>query len=387
MTLRLRSNHCLNLAFKAIAPASIKFEEHTDVVEPSLEGVQATPVRGVDAICKALLPLPKGAQETLSLEWTYFALHASEASAVPVESLRVVSGQLLRKTFLVDTLQPSHSDFLTYAAIRQAIQAHHSTISKDTSFYPLFRWTATIEDVPSVAALIPTKTTLPTPAPPQSSTAKGPKENAENKGDKPSAEEIAARKAAKEKAKDEKPKTDKPAAAAPPPATPAGPVNPAAVLDIRVGSIIAAKLHPDADGLYVETIDLGEAAPRQIVSGLVKWKITVEDLVGSQVLVVCNLKPSKLRGVESQRMVLCASTETTLEIARPPAGSQPGDKMTFPGFTSTTPPGLFDLKKNPEYLSGLKTDAKGVPVWEVESSPLTLPKGTMTTKIPNGVVR
>lgn len=41
-------------------------------------------------------------------------------------------------------------------------------------------------------------------------------------------------------------------------------------LDLRVGCIISAKKHPDADSLYVEEVDVGEAAPRTVVSGLVK---------------------------------------------------------------------------------------------------------------------
>lgn len=42
-------------------------------------------------------------------------------------------------------------------------------------------------------------------------------------------------------------------------------------LDLRVGRIIEAKKHPDADALYVEIIDLGEEKPRTVVSGLVKF--------------------------------------------------------------------------------------------------------------------
>ena len=41
-------------------------------------------------------------------------------------------------------------------------------------------------------------------------------------------------------------------------------------LDLRVGRIVTAEKHPDADSLYVEQVDVGEAAPRTVVSGLVK---------------------------------------------------------------------------------------------------------------------
>lgn len=78
-------------------------------------------------------------------------------------------------------------------------------------------------------------------------------------------------------------------------------------LDIRVGKIVEVSKHPDADTLYVEKIDLGEATPRTIVSGLAKY-VPLEEMQNRSVAVLCNLKPAKMRGVESQGMVLCAST-------------------------------------------------------------------------------
>lgn len=77
-------------------------------------------------------------------------------------------------------------------------------------------------------------------------------------------------------------------------------------LDIRVGKIVEVSKHPDADSLYVEKIDLGEAVPRTIVSGLAKY-VPIEQMENRFVAVLCNLKPAKMRGVESQGMVLCAS--------------------------------------------------------------------------------
>lgn len=78
-------------------------------------------------------------------------------------------------------------------------------------------------------------------------------------------------------------------------------------LDIRVGRIVDVSKHPDADTLYVERIDLGEEAPRTIVSGLAKF-VPIEEMQGRFVAVLCNLKPAKMRGVESQGMVLCTSS-------------------------------------------------------------------------------
>lgn len=78
-------------------------------------------------------------------------------------------------------------------------------------------------------------------------------------------------------------------------------------LDIRVGRIVEVSRHPDADSLYVEKIDLGEENPRTVVSGLVKF-VPIEQMKDRLVVVLCNLKPAKMRGVESAGMVLCAST-------------------------------------------------------------------------------
>lgn len=77
-------------------------------------------------------------------------------------------------------------------------------------------------------------------------------------------------------------------------------------LDIRIGKIVEVSKHPDADALYVEKIDLGEAAPRTVVSGLVNF-VPIEEMQNRMVVVLCNLKPAKMRGNESQGMVLCAS--------------------------------------------------------------------------------
>lgn len=64
--------------------------------------------------------------------------------------------------------------------------------------------------------------------------------------------------------------------------------------------------HPDADSLYLEKIDVGEPEPRTVVSGLVAY-VSQEELQDRMVLLLCNLKPQKMRGVESQAMLLCAS--------------------------------------------------------------------------------
>lgn len=83
-------------------------------------------------------------------------------------------------------------------------------------------------------------------------------------------------------------------------------------VELKIGTIISAEKHPKADRLLVEQIDLGEET-RQIVSGIAA-SFSPEDVVGKKVIVVTNLKPVKLRGVESQGMILCASNADDLDI-------------------------------------------------------------------------
>lgn len=83
-------------------------------------------------------------------------------------------------------------------------------------------------------------------------------------------------------------------------------------IQLKVGTVIAAEKHPKADRLLVEKVDLGNEV-RQIVSGIAS-NFTPEQLVGRKVVVVSNLKPVKLRGVESQGMILCATNEEDLDI-------------------------------------------------------------------------
>ncbi|SBV95093.1 Methionine--tRNA ligase [uncultured delta proteobacterium] len=84
-------------------------------------------------------------------------------------------------------------------------------------------------------------------------------------------------------------------------------------LDIRVGTVVAAEQHPNADKLLRLEIDLGEEKPRQIVSGIAAH-YDPKALVGAQVTVVANLAPRKLRGLESQGMILTADTGSGLEL-------------------------------------------------------------------------
>jgi methionyl-tRNA synthetase len=79
-----------------------------------------------------------------------------------------------------------------------------------------------------------------------------------------------------------------------------------AKVDLRVGQVLSAERIPKADKLLLMKIDIGEEQPRQILAGIAQY-YEPEKLVGRKVVIVANLKPRKLRGLESQGMVVAAS--------------------------------------------------------------------------------
>ncbi|HEV2668317.1 MAG TPA: methionine--tRNA ligase subunit beta, partial [Blastocatellia bacterium] len=79
-----------------------------------------------------------------------------------------------------------------------------------------------------------------------------------------------------------------------------------AKVELRVGQILTAERIPKAEKLLRFTIDLGEAEPRQILAGIAQY-YEPEKLVGRKVIVVANLAPRKMRGLESQGMILAAA--------------------------------------------------------------------------------
>lgn len=83
------------------------------------------------------------------------------------------------------------------------------------------------------------------------------------------------------------------------------PVDPATKLEFRVAQIAAVENHPDADGLYVLTVDAGGGETRTVCAGL-KASYKPEELQDRRVVLFANLKPAKLRGVESRGMLLAA---------------------------------------------------------------------------------
>ncbi|KAK3280241.1 hypothetical protein CYMTET_11912 [Cymbomonas tetramitiformis] len=123
-------------------------------------------------------------------------------------------------------------------------------------------------------------------------------------------------------------------------------------LDLRVGKITKVWRHPNAESLYCEEIDIGEAKPRTVVSGLVKH-IPEAEMMGRRVVVVANMKPSAMRGEISQAMVLCANNPdgTKVETVTPPDGVPEGEKISFEGYTGEPDEVLNPKKKVFEAVS------------------------------------
>ena len=100
-----------------------------------------------------------------------------------------------------------------------------------------------------------------------------------------------------------------------------------AKVDLRVGTVLEATPHPEADRLLVLKIDAGEDSPRQVVAGIAEF-FSPEELVGRQVVVVFNLKPRKLRGMVSQGMVLAVKKEGGLALLGPSSEVANGGKVS-----------------------------------------------------------
>ncbi len=98
--------------------------------------------------------------------------------------------------------------------------------------------------------------------------------------------------------------------------------------DIRVGTVTACVKVPKADKLLQFTLDDGTDKPRTIVSGIAQHYPEPEKLVGRQVLFIANLPVRKLRGIESQGMILSAvNADGSLILAAPSAFVNPGAQV------------------------------------------------------------
>ena len=152
----------------------------------------------------------------------------------------------------------------------------------------------------------------------------------------------------------------------PVPAPKVAPLSPS-LIDLRIGHILRAVNHPNADSLYVSTIDCGDApgsentsvdeatgkTVRTVCSGL-NGLVPLEEMQGRKVVVVCNLKPVTMRGIKSAAMVLAASPRVPeggdshagpVELVTPPADATPGERVFFEGWNDGEPEKVLNPKK------------------------------------------
>ena len=96
-------------------------------------------------------------------------------------------------------------------------------------------------------------------------------------------------------------------------------------LDLKIARIKEAKEHPNADKLLVLDLEVGDEQ-RQVVAGIKNF-YRPEDLVDKKVVVITNLEPATIRGVESQGMVLVAKDEEILALLSPDKDIKTGSKV------------------------------------------------------------
>ncbi|KAN0069407.1 hypothetical protein V8E54_012422 [Elaphomyces granulatus] len=195
---------------------------------------------------------------------------------------------------------------------------------------------------------------------PEKAKGKGRAREAPESADPPAPAESNKEKREKKEKKEKREKQPKPG---PPPATAPSP----SLIDLRIGHILRAINHPNADSLYVSTIDCGDApgtentsqdettgrTVRTVCSGL-NGLVPLEEMQGRKIVAVCNLKPVTMRGIKSAAMVLAASPRVAegedshagpVELVSPPPTAEAGERVFFEGWSEGEPEKVLNPKK------------------------------------------
>jgi methionyl-tRNA synthetase len=99
-------------------------------------------------------------------------------------------------------------------------------------------------------------------------------------------------------------------------------------LELRVGEVLAIERVPETDRLLRLIVNLGDAEPRQIISGIAEYFPEPETLVGTRCIFVANLEPRVIKGLESQGMILAATGEDgTFSLIVPHSDIPPGVRL------------------------------------------------------------
>ena len=97
-------------------------------------------------------------------------------------------------------------------------------------------------------------------------------------------------------------------------------------VDLKIGKVLEVTDHPNADKLYVLKVDIGQDQIRQLVAGI-KGYYQPQDLAGKSVVVLTNLEPKVVRGVESQGMLLAAQSQDKVVYLTPEKEMPPGSTI------------------------------------------------------------
>jgi methionyl-tRNA synthetase len=153
---------------------------------------------------------------------------------------------------------------------------------------------------------------------------------------------------------------------------------PSSPLDIRCAVVRQAVPHPNADKLYVLTLDVGSAGPRTVVAG-VRPFYRPEELEGRRVALLANLEPRTIRKMTSQGMVLAADSGDRAVLLTPPDATAPGTALA--GTRPDAPSIRYeDFERSPMVVGRVVSDPIGGKV-EVDVGGQTV---TMVGSLPAG---
>lgn len=163
-------------------------------------------------------------------------------------------------------------------------------------------------------------------------------------------------------------------------------------VDLRVGKIVEIEKHPNADRLYIEKVDFGEAELRTVVSGLVEH-VPIDDLRDRLCMFICNLKPASICKVQSTAMLLVAKNETQgLEPLIIPSGARPGDRICITGVEPHPDAAIKPVKEPQmsvwdEVKRDLTVDSQGIAKYKDQILQVVcLSEPIHSVKISNGLI-
>merc|ERR1719428_1591451 len=162
-------------------------------------------------------------------------------------------------------------------------------------------------------------------------------------------------------------------------------------LDLRCGKILSIEAAPGSDKLYLLKVDIGDAEPRQVLTGLQKH-YKADQLKDRSVVVYCNIKPGKMMGLESQAMVLAATKDKGADneickVLDPPAGVTAGTRVKCGSYEIGSLSDTISVKNISkvwtQVMPDLKTDDKCQASFQGQT--LTLDGKAVTTEKLTGV--